>query len=215
MRIKDILKLGGQKQSKDVMTSRVMINTGSESFTEFANKLWDLIVNTDYIRPDVHAVLVKGLTHREASETYDVKESYLKNLVGIEGNRLEEDLGMDVYPYLSGEEELPSKTRIDALNTIAEGLISASEPLHEDLFSRLTFDIQSKRSVRDSHLSDSDFIGVVQNLEFLSKAKMESRLEEAGQYTLGYIVYLLRTDDKYLTEKDKTRKEIIKEVWWL
>lgn len=210
-----MLQLGGERLSKDVMASKVMIATGDTGLVEFSSKLWELIVETDYLRPAVHGVLVKGLTHREASETYDIKESYLKNLIGLEGKRLADDLGLDVVPYLMGEQELPNRASVDALNTIVEGLISVSDKLNEDLFGKLTFSIENKRTVRNSQLSDADFIKVVQGLEFLSKPKMQSKLDEVGDTTIGYLVYLIRTDDKYLTKDDKTRKEIIKEVWWL
>lgn len=216
MKIKDILKLGGEKLSKEVMSSKVMIATGDVKMADLANKLWDLIVHTDYLRPAVHGVLVKKYTHKEASEIYDVKESYLRNLVGLEGARLQDDLGLDIYPFLVGEEEMPTKASIDALVTIVEGLSTASTWLTEDLFDKLMFSkMRSQRSVRTNTLSDNEFISTVQQLDFLSKPKMESKLDEVGETTLGYLVYLLRTDDKYLTEEDKTRKEIIKEVWWL
>ena len=215
MKLKDILKLGGRTLSKEVMSSKVMVSTGDTKVADVANKLWDLIVNTDYLRPAVHGVLVKGYTHKEASEIYDIKESYLRNLVGIEGDRLEEDLGMDVYPIFTGESEVGTRGSVDALIAVIEGLLEASNWLTEDLFDKLTFDMKSKRTVRNSSLTDGDFIETVQTLEFLSKPKMESKLETVGEETLGYITYLLRTDNKYLTEQDKIRKEIIREVWWL
>lgn len=215
MKIKEVLKLGGGKLSKEVMTSKVMIATGDTKVADFASKLWDLLTNTDYLRGSVHGVLVKGYTHKEASEIYGIKESYLRNLIGLEGDRVEEDLGRDVYPILIGEEEVPNRASIEALITIVEELLDISEWLTEDLFDKLTFDIKDKRSVRTSDLSDSDFIEMVQALDFLSKQKMKSKLEATGDTKLGYLVYLLRTRDKYLTEQDKTRKDIIKEVWWL
>ena len=215
MSLRDIVNLGGEKVSKDVMTSKVMIATGDTKTVEFADKLWELIVETDYLRPAVHGVLVKGLTHKEASETFDVRESYLRNLIGREGSRLAEDLGVDVVPYLTGAKEFSIQAEVEALNSVVESLLQESNKLEEDLFDKLTFDIGNKRSVRTSHLSDSDFIKVVQELEFISKTKMESKLEDVGDTNIGYIVYLLRTDDKYLTKSDITKKEIIKEVWWL
>lgn len=215
MSLRDIVNLGGKKVSKDVMTSKVMIATGDTKTVEFAGKLWELIVETDYLRPAVHGVLVKGLTHKEASETFDVRESYLRNLIGREGSRLGEDLGVDVVPYLTGAKEFSNQEEVEALNSVVESLLQESNKLEEDLFDKLTFDIGNRRSVRTSHLSDSDFIKVVQELEFISKTKMESKLEDVGDTNIGYIVYLLRTDDKYLTKSDITKKEIIKEVWWL
>lgn len=215
MSLRDIIGLGGDRVTKNVMTSRVMIATGDTKLVEFANKLWELIVETDYLRPSVHGVIVKGLTHKEASEIFDVKESYLRNLVGREGSRLGEDLGLDVVPYLKGEAEFATRAEVDALHSVIEGLLDASNKLEEDLFDKITFDIENKRSVRNSQLSDSDFIKMVQGLDFLSKPKMESKLEDVGNENIGYIVYLLRTDDKYLTKSDITKKEIIKEVWWL
>lgn len=215
MKIKDILKLGGDGLSKDVMSSKVMIATGDTLLTEFANKLWNLITNTDYLRPSIHAVLVKGYTHKEASETYDESEGYIRNLVGLEGKRLEEDIGLDVVPYLLGDKKFDNQTQIMGLNKVVEGLLETVNLIEEDLFDKIQFNIQNKRSVRSNRIGDQEFIKTVQDLEFLSKPKMESRLEGIPEDTIGYIVYLLRTDEKYLTKADETRKDIIKEVWWL
>lgn len=216
MKLREFVKIGGTQKSKDVMTSRVMIKTGDTSITDFAGKLWELVANTNYLRPSVHAILFKGLTHKEASETFSVKESYLRNLIGREGKRLAKDLGTDPMPILEGK-MLGDMTRgeIDALHEVVEGLIATSDPLEEGVLDKLTINIQNTRTERTNTISDSDFIKLVQSLDFLSKPKMESKLESTGQKTLGYLVYLLRTDDKYLSKNDKTRKEIIKEVWWL
>ena len=216
MKLREFVKLGGTQKSKDVMTSRVMIKTGDTSITDFAGKLWELVANTNYLRPSVHAILFKGLTHKEASETFSVKESYLRNLIGREGKRLAKDLGTDPMPILEGKTVGDmSRGEIDALHEVVEGLIATSDPLEEGVLDKLTINIQNTRTERTNTISDSDFIKLVQSLDFLSKPKMESKLESTGQKTLGYLVYLLRTDDKYLSKNDKTRKEIIKEVWWL
>ena len=216
MKLREFVKIGGTQKSKDVMTSRVMIKTGDTSITDFAGKLWELVANTNYLRPSVHAILFKGLTHKEASETFSVKESYLRNLIGREGKRLAKDLGTDPMPILEGKMLGDmSRGEIDALHEVVEGLIATSDPLEEGVLDKLTIDIQNTRTERTNTISDSDFIKLVQSLDFLSKPKMESKLESTGQKTLGYLVYLLRTDVKYLSEKDKVRKEIIEEVWWL
>lgn len=215
MRLREIMKLGGTRKSGSVMTSKVMIATGDTSLTEFSEKLWRLITETDYLRPSVYGVVVEGLTHKESSETYDVKESYLRNLIGIEGRRLEEDLGMDVLPYLQGEGEKLTRNEISALNMIVEGLLEVVEPLEEGVFDKLNIDIRDTRAVRNTDMSDGDFIKGIQSLEMLSKPKLESAITDAGDELIGYIVHILRTDEKYLTESDKTRKEILEEVWWL
>lgn len=215
MKIKDVIDLGGNNKSKAVMTSRVMVATGNEKLVDFAGKLWDLIVNTDYLRASVHGVVVEGYTHKEASDIYGVKESYLRNLVGIEGSRLEDDLGLDAYPYLIGEKRVENDALIDAVIMVVEGLVVDSEMLEETVFDKLTIDIRNKKAYRNNSLSDVDFIKFLRDNDFLSKPKIENQLEGLDEGDVGYILYLLRTKEAYLNDKDLTRKEILEEAWWL
>lgn len=215
MKLKNIIDLGGANRSKAVMTSRVMVATGDELMLELAGKLWELLVSTDYLRASVHGVIVEGYSHSEASEIYGDKESYLRNLVGLEGERLREDLGLDVYPYLVGEQEVENTEQIKAVIRVIEGLMDNVNMLEETVFDKLTVDIRNERVYRNTSLTDAEFLDFLRENDYMSKPKVENQLAGLDGGDVGYILYLLKTKEAYLSEKDLTRKELLEEAWWL
>lgn len=217
MKIREFLNLGGKKKVKTVMSSRVMLKTGNESLVDLGNVLWDILTSTDYLREDVRAILVGGYTHEEASEAYGTELSYLKQLVSLAGKGIDKDLGIDPLPYLLGEEKFTDKDKdkLESVILIAHALYAELDVLDEDVFDKIGFDLKDKKMVRKSELGDKAFIETVQALDFVSKPKMENKLNTVGDEVLGYLVYLLKTDERYLTRKDLQRKDLLKEVWWV
>lgn len=216
MSIKKFLNLGGDNKSKLVMEAKVRSLTGREDIVELCSLVWDLVVSTDYLRDSVYGVVVQGMTHDQSSEEYGVKKSYLRNLVGREDKRLEDDIIVNILDLSTGSIVLDEEV-VGNIIILTENLIQNSKPKDSlGIYAKFTIPMGDVKLEKDigGELGDDVIVSDMKELRLLSK-KQAMTVKETRSRRLGYYLYLLQTDDSFLSDTDKARKAMISDLWWV
>lgn len=216
MTVKKFLNYGGKTRNRALMESRVQTISQNHRVAQLAGRYWDLIVGSDYLKDVTYLHWVEGYTHQEIHEQTGVNLHTIKITIHRDGQRVLNDLTLDLYQYIEGREY--SNSQVNHLMTIVErlGETVTFKDRQESLLDKLNVKLDGYQYVRDIELDDINFIRVSDLLAPLSKPYSENLLREVDDaQILGYIKYLLGSKDEYLNKRDLQRKESLKQSWWL
>lgn len=221
--IKDFLKIGSNY--RDIRLLRI----GSKKITKNAQELhlmeryFHLLVNTDFLRRDVYDFLVRQRTYKEVSERHGVNQNYLRNIIYREIKRVFTDISDDPYALIRYRDYVPTdedrENAVQELTRRIELLIENHEVIRaNDLTDFMVMDIgdfAEEYTEYDGEIDNAMFKEIVDRLRYLSKPYLNTLFEHMDKKMLGYVIYLLITRERNLSDRDKRNKEVIKDTWFL
>lgn len=222
--VREFLKLGSNYRDIRLMRMSSKKITRNEGELHLLEQYFQLLVSTDYLRVEVYDFLVGQKTYKEISEQHDVNENYLRNIIYKEIQRVYEDITEDPfalvrYPdYFEGGPEEKAE-QVDILTDRLEVLLSNHNlVVAEDLSEFMVMDISEKAESYREYNGEIDtdlFYETVDRLKYLSKPYLNTLFNRMDKRILGYVMYLLITRDRNLSERDQNNKQMIKETWFL
>ena len=213
MRVREFINYGGKTRNKAVMEAKVSGMSQNNKVTQLAGLYWDLLVQTHYLKEETYLNIVQNVPYREVAEVLGDKG--IRTIIYRDKQRLQDDIGLDICAYIEGGNYSNKET--DGLMTIVESLLHKQETRDTgDLLRDLNIDFNQFTYFRNLEMDDMAYIQMVDRLALLSKKYTEMVVREMDSpEIMGYIKYLLGTNNRYLTEQDKQRKITLMQAWWL
>lgn len=215
MDIKKFIKLGGAACSRELMISKLQSGISNAKVIHLAGLLWDLLVSTHYLKDIAYLHLVEGLTYDDIVQKLDVTYNSVRTTIYREKKRVAEDISDNVFDYIESKEYTTKQT--EAFITVLEKLLQMQEERLEkkSLLDKLNIPMDSYVYNRDNELDDLEFVKLMKDLSVLSQPYARKVVDMAGDDLMGYIKYLLGSDEKYLNKRDRDRREQLIQSWWL
>lgn len=215
--IKKLVNLVSKTLDIQIVRDRVKRYTDREDEINLIGEYYRLVVNTNYLRTEAYEFLVNGKTYNQIIQEYDVNPGYIRNIIYNEGKRLFTEIGGDPLGELRLKELTEEKTAMYTKNikTILGTVEEKGGNSINDLF---TFNIEETSEVDrkfNRNVGEQDFKELVTVLKYFVKPYADVLVENIDKRHIGYILYLLRTDEGSLTEQDKLRKKYLKMEWML
>lgn len=213
MNLRGFIKYGGKTRNKTVMIAKVSRLANNNKVVQLAGLYWDLLVGTYYLKEETYLNIIKGLTYSEIQVITQTKS--IHTVIYRDKQRLKQDLGVDILTYI--EEGNYNTKEIDGYMIILEQLLSEQDMRDQtNLLNKLNINFNQFTYHKDLEMDDMDYMQLVDRLSILSKSYTEMVVREMDSpEIMGYIKYLLGTQDRYLTEQDKQRKVVLMQAWWL
>ena len=213
MNLRGFIKYGGKTRNKTVMLAKVSGLANNNKVMQLAGLYWDLLVGTYYLKEETYLNIIKGLTYSEIQVITQTKS--IHTVIYRDKQRLKQDLGVDILTYI--EEGNYSTKEIDGYMIILEQLLSEQDMRDQtNLLNKLNINFNQYTYHKDLAMDDMAYMQLVDRLSILSKSYTEMVVREMDSpEIMGYIKYLLGTQDRYLTEQDKQRKIVLMQAWWL
>lgn len=213
MNIRGFINYGGKTRNKTVMIAKVGGIANNNKVVQLAGLYWDLLVGTYYLKEETYLNIIKGLTYSEIQVITKTKS--IHTVIYRDKQRLKQDLGVDILTYI--EEGNYNTKEIDGYMIILEQLLSEQEMRDQtNLLNKLNINFNQFTYHKDLAMDDMAYMQLVDRLSILSKSYTEMVVREMDSpEIMGYIKYLLGTQDRYLTEQDKQRKIVLMQAWWL
>lgn len=221
--VKDFLKMGSKYRDVKLMMAGVRKFTNNQREIDMLEKYYFLIANTDYLREDVYAFLVDEKTYREVVEEFGVHENYVRNIIYKEVNRLFEDITEDPFAfvrYRDYKEGFENREEVvEILNQRLEQIISnLTVRRTNDMLDYLVVNIEKYSDPYTEYEGDIDrevLDDILTRIQYLSQPYLERLFGMMDKRVLGYIVYLLSTNNRNLSKRDVNRKEEICDMLFL
>lgn len=213
MNIRGFINYGGKTRNKTVMIAKVGGIANNNKVVQLAGLYWDLLVGTYYLKEETYLNIIKGLTYSEIQVITKTKS--IHTVIYRDKQRLKQDLGVDILTYI--EEGNYNTKEIDGYMIILEQLLSEQDMRDQtNLLNKLNINFNQFTYHKDLAMDDMAYMQLVDRLSILSKSYTEMVVREMDSpEIMGYIKYLLGTQDRYLTEQDKQRKIVLMQAWWL
>ena len=213
MNLRGFINYGGKTRNKTVMIAKVSRLANNNKVMQLAGLYWDLLVGTYYLKEETYLNIIKGLTYSEIQVITQTKS--IHTVIYRDKQRLKQDLGVDILTYI--EEGNYNTKEIDGYMVILEQLLSEQDMRDQtNLLNKLNINFNQFTYHKDLEMDDMDYMQLVDRLSILSKSYTEMVVREMDSpEIMGYIKYLLGTQDRYLTEQDKQRKVVLMQAWWL
>lgn len=213
MNLRGFINYGGKTRNKTVMIAKVSRLANNNKVVQLAGLYWDLLVGTYYLKEETYLNIIKGLTYSEIQVITQTKS--IHTVIYRDKQRLKQDLGVDILTYI--EEGNYNTKEIDGYMVILEQLLSEQDMRDQtNLLNKLNINFNQFTYHKDLEMDDMDYMQLVDRLSILSKSYTEMVVREMDSpEIMGYIKYLLGTQDRYLTEQDKQRKVVLMQAWWL
>lgn len=213
MKLREFINYGGRTCNRAVMLARVNSVGNNYKLTQLAGLYWDLLVQTRYLKEVTYLNYVKKVSYTEIEETTGVQG--IRTVIYRDKQRLKKDIGVDIYEYI--ESGSYDNKEIDSYMTVLESLMEQQEPRDKaDLLHYMNINFDDFVYNRQLDMGDTDFVKLVDRLSILSRKYTEMVVREMDSpEIMGYIKYLLGTDDRYLNKHDKERKTALIQAWWL
>lgn len=216
--IKQFINKGGKSKNRALMLSKIQLEMRDAEVSELAAILWDLLVGTYYLKEVAYLHLVEGSSYTDIVELTGANIHTVRTEIYREKKRFVQDMSGDVLEYIGGREFTKKQTTMYI--EVAKNLLNSqkSRNLEVDIFDQLNVRLDAYTYVRDIELSDIDFFQHSRRLAVISKNYVAKVLDTVGSNDpdiIGYIKYLLGTDEKYLNERDRARRQKLLQDWWL
>lgn len=213
MNLRGFIKYGGKTRNKTVMLAKVSGLSNNNKVVQLAGLYWDLLVGTYYLKEETYLNIIKGLTYSEIQVITQTKS--IHTVIYRDKQRLKQDLGVDILTYIEGGNY--NTKELDGYMIILEQLLSEQDMRDQtNLLNKLNINFNQFTYHKDLEMDDMAYMQLVDRLSILSKSYTEMVVREMDSpEIMGYIKYLLGTQDRYLTEKDKQRKIVLMQAWWL
>lgn len=213
MNLRGFINYGGKTRNKTVMIAKVSRLANNNKVVQLAGLYWDLLVGTYYLKEETYLNIIKGLTYSEIQVITQTKS--IHTVIYRDKQRLKQDLGVDILTYIEGGNY--NTKEIDGYMIILEQLLSEQDMRDQtNLLNKLNINFNQFTYHKDLEMDDMDYMQLVDRLSILSKSYTEMVVREMDSpEIMGYIKYLLGTQDRYLTEQDKQRKVVLMQAWWL
>lgn len=213
MNLRGFINYGGKTRNKTVMIAKVSRIANNNKVVQLAGLYWDLLVGTYYLKEETYLNIIKGLTYSEIQVITQTKS--IHTVIYRDKQRLKQDLGVDILTYI--EEGNYNTKEIDGYMIILEQLLSEQDMRDQtNLLNKLNINFNQYTYHKDLAMDDMAYMQLVDRLSILSKSYTEMVVREMDSpEIMGYIKYLLGTQDRYLTEQDKQRKIVLMQAWWL
>lgn len=213
MKLREFINYGGRSCNRTVMIARVIGIGDNVKLTQLAGLYWDLLVQTRYLKEVTYLNYVKKVSYSDIEDTTGLQG--IRTVIYRDKQRLKKDIGVDIYQYIEAGEY--DNREMDSYITLLESLIGQQEPRDKtDLLRYMNINFDEYVYNRQLAMGDTDFVQLVDRLSILSRKYTEMVVREMDSpEIMGYIKYLLGTDDRYLNKHDKERKTALMQAWWL
>ncbi|MBX9158285.1 hypothetical protein [Bacillus cereus] len=232
--IKDFIQLGSRMRNIGVLNVKIRKITDSEVHREVLNKYYQLLVDTNYLGNEAYEVMVLRKSYKEILKSYpNIAESYLRNIIYKEAKRVFSELGCDPYQAIL-DGELTDEDGKGLINVLHKKILEngkrgdvayvstannvrytsaglLTDQMNLDFKKYATLDGDYIQSFNDEEM----FAVIAKKFQILSKSYFDNLMKDIDERLIGYYMYLLNTDEKLLTEKQRGQRQQLREVWWL
>lgn len=215
--IRKLVSLGTEYGDATVIRVRAKEFTMDDSEIIMLEMYYQLIVQSTYLRDEVYDFLVRGNTYKQIIKKYRVKSGNLRNLIYRQTKELFDEIGNDPLAKVILKE--CNRNLVEAnISRITEMLDRESIRVVHKIQDIFTFDIESKSEIDrtfNKKIEEDEFQELANVMKYYVKPYRDLILNSIDERLIGYIYYLLRTDDDSLLEEDLARKNYLRMGWML
>lgn len=210
--IKDFLKLSGGRRSPLILES-ILTSQGFNSEKITTLKIYlDLLKNSSIFSPISYDFHINNLTYNQIMNKYNVSKSTVANDISRNTKKIFNEIGVDIF-YEVKNKEISQQT-LNFYNIYLKELKNKYKKEKNDLSNQFIIDLDDyfPNNVESKpNMTEKDLINILNRIQALSKPYLKILIDSANENHLGYIKYLIETEDIKLSTEDKVIKKIIKD----
>lgn len=221
--IRDFLKMGGKYRDLRLVLSNARKFTSNTDQLHLLERYHYLLVNTEYLRDEVYDFFIHEIGYKQLEEEYHINPNYIRNIIYKEVTRLFEDISEDPFAlvrYKDYEIDQDEKDHlVDIMIQRIDRLIKTQGIRRtDDLLDYMVLDLRNYAEdykEEDGEIDLNLHEDTIKRLQYLSKPYLELLFNRSNKRNLGYIIHLLTTSERKLSERDKIKKQELCDLWFI
>lgn len=215
-KIKDFLGLSGNNRSSIILESKLLSMAMPKNKQEVLLEYLDLLKNSSILKPVAYDFYINRLNYKELQNKYGLSKIQVSNKINRSTSKLFEEIGSDVYEEMLRRDI--TAREIEYYRKFIMKLKVRFKKQNNELTEQLLIDINEyfpKIVEENPGITQDELAIIAKKFETLSKPYLNILLNAIDDKQLGYIKYLLLTDNKELSSKDVINKEFFKRRMFL
>lgn len=214
--IKDFLKHSGIKRSPVILESTLSAKGFTSQQIETSLHYLDLLKNTNLFSKITRSFYIFGDSYDKIMKENNVNKGVVGNTITRETKRFFDLVGVDIFQEIKNNYGNPqtlayySQLLIELKNTYSEPKSDLAKQLVIDLIDYIPRSIEVAPEFKEE-----DLVNVLNRIQSLSRPYLELIFNSANPELMGYIKYLIDSDDSTLSPKDIETKLLIKKRLFL
>ena len=214
--LKNFLNLSGGRRNPLILDS-VLSSRGYDSNKIKTLQIYlDLLKNSSILSPISYDFHINNLNYKQIMKKYDVNKGQVGNTISRDTKKIEKEIGVDIFEEVSSK-NITMQT-LNFYNKYLKELKNKYKKEKNSLTEQILIDLDEyfPNIVEDKpDMTKQDLLNILTRIQSLSKPYLQLLLDTAEPTHLGYIKYLIESEDDKLSEEDLIIKKVIKDKLFL
>lgn len=214
--LKNFLNLSGGRRNPLILDS-VLSSRGYDSNKIKTLQIYlDLLKNSSILSPISYDFHINNLNYKQIMKKYDVNKGQVGNTISRDTKKIEKEIGVDIFEEVSSK-NITMQT-LNFYNKYLKELKNKYKKEKNSLTEQILIDLDEyfPNNVEDKpDMTKQDLLNILTRIQSLSKPYLQLLLDTAEPTHLGYIKYLIESEDDKLSEEDLIIKKVIKDKLFL
>lgn len=214
--LKNFLNLSGGRRNPLILDS-VLSSRGYDSNKIKTLQIYlDLLKNSSILSPISYDFHINNLNYKQIMKKYDVNKGQVGNTISRDTKKIEKEIGVDIFEEVSSK-NITMQT-LNFYNKYLKELKNKYKKEKNSITEQILIDLDEyfPNNVEDKpDMTKQDLLNILTRIQSLSKPYLQLLLDTAEPTHLGYIKYLIESEDDKLSEEDLIIKKVIKDKLFL
>lgn len=214
--LKNFLNLSGGRRNPLILDS-VLSSRGYDSNKIKTLQIYlDLLKNSSILSPISYDFHINNLNYKQIMKKYDVNKGQVGNTISRDTKKIEKEIGVDIFEEVSSK-NITMQT-LNFYNKYLKELKNKYKKEKNSLTEQILIDLDEyfPNNVEDKpDMTKQDLLNILTRIQSLSKPYLQLLLDTAEPTHLGYIKYLIESENDKLSEEDLIIKKVIKDKLFL
>lgn len=214
--LKKFLNLSGGRRNPLILDS-VLSSRGYDSHKIKTLQIYlDLLKNSSILSPISYDFHINNLNYKQLMKKYGVNKGQVGNTISRDTKKIEKEIGVDIFEEVSSK-NITMQT-LNFYNKYLKELKNKYKKEKNNLTEQILIDLDEyfPNNVEDKpDMTKQDLLNILTRIQSLSKPYLQLLLDTAEPAHLGYIKYLIESENDKLSEEDLIIKKVIKDKLFL
>lgn len=214
--LKNFLNLSGGRRNPLILDS-VLSSRGYDSHKIKTLQIYlDLLKNSSILSPISYDFHINNLNYKQLMKKYGVNKGQVGNTISRDTKKIEKEIGVDIFEEVSSK-NITMQT-LNFYNKYLKELKNKYKKEKNSLTEQILIDLDEyfPNNVEDKpDMTKQDLLNILTRIQSLSKPYLQLLLDTAEPTHLGYIKYLIESENDKLSEEDLIIKKVIKDKLFL
>lgn len=214
--LKKFLNLSGGRRNPIILDS-VLTSKGYDSRKIKTLQIYlDLLKNSSILSPISYDFHINNLNYSQLMKKYGVNKGQVGNTISRDTKKIYREIGVDIFKEVTSRDI--NEQTLNFYDKYLTELKHKYKKEKNSLTEQILIDLDEyfPKNVEDKpDMTKQDLLNILTRIQSLSKPYLQLLLDTADPNHLGYIKYLIESDNSKLSEEDLIIKKVIKDKLFL